>query len=65
MHEEEQPAGAKELDLESLSSKEIAKLQAQHEKKKPSSPKQKLTPIHKRKEKPFQEGGELATPKVR
>ena len=63
-NEEEQPAGAEEPDCKSLSSEEIAKLQAQQEKK-PSPPKRKHTPTHKRKEKPPQEGRESAAPKVR
>ena len=49
LDEEEQPAGIEEPDCKSLNSKEIAKLQAHQEKKKPSPSKRKLTLTGERK----------------
>ena len=46
-NEEEQPASTEELDYKSLSSGEIVKLQALHEKKKPSPSKHKLIPTER------------------
>ena len=63
--EEEQSADMDDPDHKSLSSGETAKLQAQQEKKKPSPPMCKLTLIGKMKERPLQEGGEPAAPRIR
>ena len=62
---EEQLVDTEDPDCKSLSSWEIAELQAQQKKKEPSPPKRKLTPTSERKEKSPQEGGEPTIPRVK
>ena len=49
--EEDEPAGSKDLEPKSLSSREIQELQEQQRKKQASLPRCKVTPISGRKDK--------------